>query len=270
MLATPYEERYVSYPCVIQPKLDGVRAIYFNEDFYTRRGEKWSRNLVGHFLKEIEETELKDRILDGEFWHWEWPFQRINAAIGVNRHEPNHDTFHISYNIFDVIEDRPFHERHLTNGACTDLQLTHHVYAVRVLTVKNKEYADWNFEKAVEFKQEGIIYRIGDCRYQQDKRSTQLLKRKVHHEEEFLVLGVEAGKEYDKNGLPCKYSDTTGRLVCSSGNGKIFRVGSGLTDEQRDAIWKNPGLIEGHKIRVRYDSLSTAGIPLKPRITSIC
>jgi len=72
-------------------------------------------------------------------------------------------------------------------------------------------------------------------------RTTDLLKVKSFHDDEALVTGYEEGKG--------KYSKAVGSLVCVSKAGACFKVGSGLTDQQR--IYGNAPKI-GDVIEYRY------------------
>jgi ATP-dependent DNA ligase len=132
---------------------------------------------------------------------------------------------------------------------------------------------------------EGMMYRLGDCPYtvpkqesypegmlrnsklcsrflsDKDNRAWHLLKRKDWQDDEFLCLGVEEGEG--------KLKGTLGSLTCTTAPtdahyDRVFSVGSGLTDSQRDFYWRNPPI--GKLIKVKYLCLSSDGIPLNPTI----
>lgn len=71
------------------------------------------------------------------------------------------------------------------------------------------------------------------------------------HDDEALVTGYEEGKG--------KHQGRTGALVCRSRTGKTFKVGSGLTDAQREA----PPAV-GSVITYKYNELTNDGIPRFP------
>lgn len=262
MLATPYEDHLVGFPCYMQPKLDGVRAIYHDGHFYTRNGERWRDAVVEHILKALFQTALKDTTLDGEFYRHNWKFQRINSAIGVNRFEPSPETPQIQYWIFDRIQyNVPFSQRIIPIFIQEPL---HIVATIKAVTRDNGEEA---FSMWCDHGFEGAIYRTNDCMYL-NERSKHLVKRKQYFEEEFKVVGVERGKI--TSPLGGRNQNRCGSLVCGTAGGETFKVGSGLSDEQRDLFWKTPEVIVGGMVKVRFDSWSTGGKPLKPRMIALC
>jgi DNA ligase-1 len=83
-------------------------------------------------------------------------------------------------------------------------------------------------------------------------RSDTLLKVKSFTDDEAKVI------EHATQGQG-KYKDMAGSLVCVMRNGKRFKVGSGLTDQDR----ANPPAV-GSIITVRYQELTKAGVPRFP------
>jgi DNA ligase-1 len=87
-------------------------------------------------------------------------------------------------------------------------------------------------------------------------RSTTLLKVKTFHDAEAEVIGHEPGKGRHRGRL--------GALSVRLSNGKIFSVGTGFSDKQRET----PPPI-GALITFRYQELSDAGIPRFPSYVGI-
>ena len=83
------------------------------------------------------------------------------------------------------------------------------------------------------------------------KRSSTLLKVKTFCDDEAVVVGYEKGKG--------KYIGKIGALKVRNGNGKEFKLGSGLSDMDRD----NPPDI-GSRVTYKYQELSNDGIPRFP------
>lgn len=63
MLAKPFEEKRVSFPTYISPKLDGVRAFYYKGEFYTRNRKQLKG--LSHLKEVLAEHE---RRLDQSLW----------------------------------------------------------------------------------------------------------------------------------------------------------------------------------------------------------
>jgi len=279
LLAHIYEPHRVTYPCYVQPKLNGIRALYQNGGFQSRDGIPFPVGLLRHLAEPLLPTFAPEVILDGELYVHGWPLQRINAAVTPVRQTPTEDTVQVEYHVFDVVDfERSFFDRiniqtqigHLRKaGGPVALVHTVHVGAEQLA---NQYYAQF-----VEDKYEGMMYRLGDCPYtvakqmkketwgaancrspflsDKDNRCWHLLKRKDWQDHEFECLAVIEGEG--------KLAGTLGALVVLAARGK-FHVGSGLTDSQRAHYWANPPI--GKMIKVKYLCLSSDGIPLNPTI----
>jgi DNA ligase-1 len=82
----------------------------------------------------------------------------------------------------------------------------------------------------------------------QTGRSDVLLKLKLHLDAEAVVIGHEPGRG--------KYQGLLGALLVQTPEGQRFRLGSGLSDAQR----QSPPAI-GSTVTYRYRDLSANGIP---------
>jgi DNA ligase-1 len=89
----------------------------------------------------------------------------------------------------------------------------------------------------------------------ESKRSSTLLKVKQMHDDECVVIGYEDGRG--------KYVGMCGSLVCEY-RGKMFKVGSGLTDADR----KNPPRM-GQLITFGYFEITKNGVPRHPTFKRI-
>lgn len=294
LLAHIYEPHRVTYPCYVQPKLNGIRALYQNGCFQSRDQLPFTPGLLNHLTKSLQETFAPDIILDGELYVHGWPLQRINAAVTPVRQHPTEDTVQVEYHVFDVVDfGKSFEDRllPLTEDSC---QLCPSVFTVETNNVDHAYQADSFYAHFVSLGYEGMMYRLGDCPYtvpkmenintqgrkvpyrgrflsDKDNRCWHLLKRKDWQDHEYECVGVEEGEG--------KYEGTLGALICdcptpnamhrlgvppNPGLFSNFHVGSGLTDAQRHFYWRNPPI--GKLIKVKYLCLSSDGIPLNPTI----
>lgn len=263
MLASKYEEERVSYPCFVQPKLDGIRAYY-------RKGKLFSRDrklikAAPHITEQLALLQLpEDVILDGELYKHGWPLNRINGACGVNRETPSKDSPEVGYCMFDLITEKgTFKDRwgYITDfiiPKLVDMKTVTFVFPIQVHTL---EQADDLYKMYQDHGFEGMIYRVGQCLYRPGTRSLQLLKRKAWLDEWAAVTGVNAGKFTE---LGSKFTNTLGSVSCKFESGATFDVGSGFTDWEREQIWKTPSILK--QIHVRYEKLSADGKPLKPTV----
>lgn len=282
LLAHIYEPHRVTFPCYVQPKLNGIRALYQNGRFQSRDELPFPVGLLDHLAKPLKESFAPEVILDGELYVHGWPLQRINAAVTPVRQQPTEDTLQVEYHVFDVVNfDQPFIAR-LDQRCKIDEGL---IRSVATSWVDSQQMADSCYADFVRIGYEGMMYRLGDCPYtvpkqewsrehcrtldganprarflsDKNNRCWHLLKRKDWQDDEFTCIGVVEGEG--------KYKGTTGALLCVTLSGQRFTVGSGLTDAERDHYWQNPPI--GRLIKVKYLVLSVDGIPLNPTIIAV-
>ena len=290
LLAHTYEPRLVSFPCYVQPKFNGVRALYQNGAFQSRDELPWTPGVLNHLAVQLLELFGPEVVLDGELYHHGWPLQRINGAVAINRREPNEDTIQVDYFVYDQVRfDLPFVERFTEVSeklksivpspelgspcAATTIQ-------VETLEQVNKFYA-----LCVDQKFEGIMYRLGDCPYTVPKQSTSitslignprsraralsdkdnrtwhLIKRKDWQDNEFLITGLVEGEG--------KRTSMVGAIELIARNGKSFRCGTGFTEDEAIRWWDNQALIVGHFAKIQYLVLSSDGIPMNNSLIQI-
>ena len=285
LLAHVYEPHRVTFPCYVQPKLNGIRALYQAGHFQSRDELPFPPDLLDHLAKPLFEIFGPEVILDGELYKHGWPLQRINAAVTPVRLKPTEDTLQVEYHVFDVVDyTKPFHER------CFKPKLQWPTI-VQTFVAYEQEDADVAYAHFVSLGYEGMMYRLGDCpytipkqdhiplelewptftktRYLSDKnnRCWHLLKRKDWQDDEFEIVAVNEGegKNYNMTGsFSYRYKD--GRDLFDK-DGKRPTVGSGITDAERQHYWNVPPI--KRLIKIKYLVLSSDGIPLNPTIITI-
>lgn len=296
LLAHVYSPHRVTYPCYVQPKLNGVRALYQDGAFQSRDEIPFTKGLLDHLAQPLKELFPPATILDGELYVHGWSLQRILGAITPNRKSEREDTALVEYHVFDVVDfTKTFSERKV--GRCVHLPSWDKppIRFVQHDIVYDEAEANRFYARVVADGFEGIMYRLGKCPYtipnqpirfpgegpnrrarylsDQDNRCWHLLKRKNWQDDEFFCVGVTSGEG--------KYSNTLGALRCVIDNMKYiqfrkegvayhdltFNVSSGLTDSDRDHYWLNPPI--GRKIKVKYLFLSDEGIPQNPQVMAV-
>jgi ATP-dependent DNA ligase len=294
LLAHTYEPHRVTYPCYVQPKLNGIRALYQNGHFQSRDQLPFPKGLLDHLARPLLQTFDERTVLDGELYVHGWPLQRINAAVTPVRLQPTEDTVKVEYHIFDQIDfAKRFHERKL--GNCVHLPANDKppIRFVQHDIVDDEDAANRFYARTVADGYEGIMYRIGFCPYtqpkqqfwngqapsrrtrywsDQDNRCWHLLKRKDWQDDEFYCIDVVEGEGKLKGTLGAVVCRVTQRTGQHGEGGEItidhrLHVGSGLSDSERAHYWSNPPI--GRLVKVKYLCLSEAGIPLNPTILCI-
>lgn len=287
ILAHVYEPHRVTWPAYVQPKLNGIRALYQNGRFQSRDELPFPVGLLDHLSVPLRGTFDPSVILDGELYVHGWPLQRINAAVTPVRQQPTEDTLKVEYHVFDVVDFTcPFIDRVTTTLPFT-YQCPPKIHLVNNVYVGTEWEANRQYAAFVANGYEGMMYRLGDCPYtvpkmlesqtalqgvpsnrrflsDKNNRCWHLLKRKDWQDDEFVCIGVVEGEG--------KYVGTLGALTCVTprtefARGHAFSVGSGLTDAEREHYWANPPI--GRLIKVKYLVLSNDGIPLNPTVLAV-
>ena len=159
MLAHKYSPSRITYPCFIQPKLNGVRGIHLPRGkFQSRYGEIWNDSVVEHALSALTRVGL---FLDGEFYCHGMSLQNINSRIAVVRGEPHAERDKIKFCIFDVIVDAPFYKRNLVLHKLRERFKDHPAISVvktfEIATEAEGDYYYNHWKHVEEF--EGAMYR---------------------------------------------------------------------------------------------------------------
>ena len=268
----------LTFPFYVQPKLNGVRALYHQGIMQSRglreeEGKVWDPSVVLHFTQPLALACPPTWILDGELYCHGKSLQQINSAVAVKRKSTSSVTHEIHYHIFDIIDTqclhRPFHERAELLELLKTQLVIHQATTVQVVPtvcVNNPGLDDELYQSYRSQGYEGIMYRLPLAPYgfaeecgNKENRWKSLLKRKGWIDDEFLILGFELTTGAKGNqGF---------QLTCQTQRGHEFTVGSGLTVEQQNYYAQNSP--EGFLAKVRFEMLSDKGIPLKPTLEAI-
>jgi len=221
-------------------KLDGIRAVWDGYRFWSRSGNPIT--VPPEFTRAFPQV-----ILDGEIFGVRGQFDSTSGI--VRKKVPEYSEWcNLNYCVFDCprMAQSPFVERYsylekLIRGQ-VHLKLCEHV-------VIQKENIPAKLSDIVDKGGEGLMLRNPQSLYE-FKRTSSLLKVKQMHDAEAVVIGYEDGTG--------KYRGLCGSLMCEY-RGKMFKCGSGLTDEQR----ANPPKI-GTKITFGYFEIGTSGVPRFP------
>jgi ATP-dependent DNA ligase len=289
MLARTLGPKFNQFPCYVQPKLNGVRALYQDgelwEDapgvFQSRDEKVWAHQVLEHLHKELKSIKklTGDLILDGELYVHGWRLQRINGAIAVNRLEPNDDTRQVEFHVFDVVDPKKsFSERYFDVMHDIARASLPHIKFVQTDFVANREQLDGYFHAYTQLGYEGIMLRpdgpyefgehLGRGGTMTSYRSRTLWKHKQWEDGEWHCVGWTRGEGKADIGIGAlvlarkdaviveKYDGT------ATVHGETFKVGTGFTDEERIEFMNNPPIRK--KVKVRYLCLTADGIPFNP------
>ncbi|KIM38613.1 hypothetical protein M413DRAFT_239846 [Hebeloma cylindrosporum] len=235
----------------VSEKLDGVRTYYDGKQFLSRLGNPFTP--PNWFIDKLP----KDVTLDGELYGGRGNFQStVSIVKTVNSiHWKN-----ITFQLFDIPSrgEEAFEQRydflqktfgeggtHATDQIC----VVHHEVA------KNRQHVLDKLKEIETLGGEGLMLRKPSSVYE-GRRSGSLLKIKTFYDAEAIVVGHAPGKGRNKG--------ITGALKCKMESGKLFNVGSGLTDKIRTT----PPKI-GKIITYRFQELTRDGVPRFPSFIGV-
>lgn len=255
----------------LQPKLNGVRALYQGGHFQSRDELPWNDAVLAHLTTPLKSMFPEERIiLDGELYVHGWPLQRINGAVQIARTAPREDTCEVQYWVFDVVNYQKEFVLRFAEASQRICGFDHPlIYAVTTVQADTEADAEKFYVQVVSENFEGIMYRIGLCPYtwpsmgrkisDKNNRTWHLLKRKDWQDDEFVCLEVKEGEG--------KRAGMVGAFICGTPTGATFGVGSGLTDSEALFWFENPPV--GRKIKVKFLTYTNDGIPFNPTVEAV-
>jgi DNA ligase-1 len=257
MLALDYKVRHsdIIFPCFVQPKIDGVRAIYNNGDMYSRTGKKF--NFLDHIIDEIKSFYPEAKYLDGELFSDELTFQEISGIVrrSKNRDLVNNNKIH--YIVYDLVSDKDYKERiKEINENIGNNKNFKYVYAIKhnQIAYKSSEIEDFH-EKYVSLGYEGLIIRNFKGKYLVKNRSKDLQKYKKFIDEEFKIVSFTQGEGIEA-GLVIWICET------NDDNKTLFHVRpKGCHSERRDMFLNSSNFL-GKMLTVKYFEMTDPPNPV--------
>lgn len=197
-------------------KLDGIRAFWNGKKLLSRGGKtihapKW-------FLQGFPPFEI-----DGELWSKRGEFEFIQSVVMDKT--PSKEWRKITYNIFEVPNQKGGLKKRLkVLKTYLKNENAPHLRIIKQFTCKDKTHLQSFFNDIIEKKGEGVVLRDPKAPYI-NKRTKKALKMKKFDDSECEVIAHHKGKG--------KYKNSLGSFTCKLENNITFKIGSGLSDYQR-------------------------------------
>jgi len=286
---------------IIQPKYDGIRIIYNprNREFYTRNQEVLKpekRPNLEHIASQFDKLisiypELGDFVFDGELFAGNW-----NDTMTLTSSEtqlPNYEK--LGFIVYDLISLKDYLGYRPTSGKTSIVDGRAQLERVETLYELFNNSYDSNkqiyhitpniklapitqipidyvvgdetimnlIDEYVSLGYEGCMVKLPDSPYV-DGRKEYWVKLKPTNEIEGIIVDVLEGdgKHAGKVGSFIVKSVINGREV-------IYKVGSGMSDEQRKQYWNNRTSLIGKIVDVKYQELTKDGIPRFPILVRV-
>lgn len=240
MLADVYRPGMSLNDYWVSEKYDGVRGYWDGKQLWTRGGE---RVVAPAWFT----APLPAQPLDGELWAGRGRF--AHAVSTVRSQTPNDAAWReMRFMVFDL-PTQPGDFTARLAALRNLLPITDAPWVVPVPQQRATTHAELQalLDKTVKMGGEGLMLHRGSSQYR-GERNNDLLKVKPYEDAEARVIEHVPGKG--------RHSARLGALVVETPDGKRFRLGSGLTDAERD----NPPAI-GSWVTYRYNGTTAKGLP---------
>ena len=267
MLAYPFKEHRAVWPCIIQPKLNGVRCEaklieeenglfgkVYSVQLKSRDGKIYKVPHIQDDLLKLYEVnpELHDVIFDGELYCYGMLLQDIVSA--VKKH--NHNSSKIEYHIYDTKCDIDQRKRLLKLNSIGYNTFNYiSIKFVKYHTAYHKESAEAYAESFIQVGYEGAILRNPTAMYQ-SRRTYDLMKIKKVFDKEFLLVDIiESGNDTYK-GQPI------GMFICRNDKtDATFKVTPQATKKERHEYLINKDKYLGKDITVTFRERTKDKLP---------
>jgi len=268
MLAQTYKEaKGFETPCLVQPKLDGVRAYFYQGKFRSRNHKEYYN--MNHLIKNLLKIKI-NVIFDGELYNHDMTFQELMKYVKLKEIKEIKDDKenmipeikkYVKYHIFDCyFPDNPemsFKDRYaylqsfqkeLTKATVTAIKIVdvEEISEISELEAMHDEYASQGYE--------GIMLRTPESPYE-FKRSKFLQKYKKFIDDEFEIIGFDKEVQ-DKISLVI--------WKCKTKEGLEFNCRPKGTHEERAELYKNAKNYIGKNLTVVFQEYTDEGKPRFP------
>jgi DNA ligase 1 len=240
LLAQIYESGLDVTQYLVSEKYDGVRAVWDGKQLKSRQGHVI--HAPAWFTKDLPKSPL-----DGELWLARGQFDALSGA--VRKDEPvDAEWKNIAYMVFELPNATgSFEARAKQIVKIVTKAKVSHLKAVKQFKVRDEAELNRELQKVLKNGGEGLMLHRADAPYVTG-RSDVLLKLKLLLDAEAKVVGYTKGRG--------KYQGKVGALVVETPEGIRFKLGTGLSDAQRE----NPPKI-GSLVTYTYRDKTKTGKP---------
>jgi DNA ligase 1 len=253
MLAQPFDKHgsKVVYPCLAQPKSDGLRMVAVKEN---GKVTLWTRTRkpitsLHHIIKAIEGLPVDNMTFDGEAYNHDLKDDFETIVSGVRTDEVSEHSHLIQYHIYDlIIEDLDFVQRSRT--VKTIIPKPHeYLKIVETVACNSKEDVLVLLDRSLEQGYEGLMLRNIKGKYE-SRRSYNLQKVKVFEDKEFPIVGVKEGRG--------KLAGHAATFTCKTEGGHLFDAKLKGSTAMLKRYLNEPELWQGKQLTVQFQGLTRA------------
>jgi ATP-dependent DNA ligase len=281
MLAHPYDAAHAKkmpFPCLVQPKLDGVRMVAritcaATVELASRTGKSFA-HLLPLFEADLVHASASASaasaasasaasasvlVLDGELYSHGAGFQTV-VGMAKNTRTVAAAAGKLRYHVYDLYLPHapamPFRARcALLAGLVGKGASSSSLELVEAKACETAEAVRGFLQGYLQQGYEGVMLRDPGSAYALGKRSDGLLKYKLFRDAEYRIVGVDEAGGRDAG---------TALFVCTNADGRRFRVRPMGTLEQRGAMLHAATELVGKMLTVRFQELTDDGVPRFP------
>jgi DNA ligase-1 len=250
-------KKWVTYPCDVQPKLDGCRCLaYWDGDSIvlgSRSGKPWN---LPHIVEQLRKVLPEDASIDGELFVPEISFQQITKLI-KSKFAMERES--VQYHVYDLPisgeEGLTWLDRKMALRALFSVNALSSIVPVRTITAESEDDIIRLQSEFVRDGYEGAMVRLLDGIYEWGYRSKSLLKVKTFDDHEYRIVGFDNGR--GKN-------ETTVTWTCELPDGRRFNVAPIGKREHREQMLASAESYVGMLLKVKHFGYTDAGFPRFP------
>ena len=266
MLAKKFKDmkHKITYPCLVQPKLDGLRGFaQVNGDVKITSRKFKPYDAVSHLHTELKELfgELNVPV-DGEIYLHGLTLEEINRRAKKYREGITEEMEFWVFDIADTtktnIERNEILDRIKTRAKNMGVKHSNIVFVPTAIANCEEDVYKLHDEYVKE-GYEGAIIRNKKGMYLMEKRSSDLQKYKEFEDDEFKVLGIFSGEGREAGAIiyTCEVKNPKSQ--------KTFDIRPRGSIEMRiEAMKKGEKFYIGKELTVRYQGLTELNVPQFP------
>jgi len=267
MLAHKYVEhkQKIVFPCIVQPKLDGIRFLATVNGFFSRGRKEFTS--CQHIREELNDFFSKNPTarIDGEAYTHEYKedFEKICSAVKKSAEHATAEDIElqkkVEYHVYDAPRIDAYTE--VDNFVDRQRELAHtfkdykYIKVVPTVIVNNEDEIMALKTQWISEGWEGIMIRQMNSPYQ-GKRSYNLLKLKDFLDDEFEIVAVNEGSG--------KLAGHCGSFTFKMKNGKTFDAKMIGSIDRLKYLFEHQDEVIGQVGTVRYQNLTSDQIPRFP------
>jgi DNA ligase-1 len=234
MLAMKYDPDRVVFPCVVQPKLDGIRCLAAcgRDSFVVLHSRGGQVLRLPHIEKSLGALMRAGDVWDGELYMHGKPFDAIKEMLASAAEQ-------LEFHVFDRVSGEPFAARMACVRAGGPIQ------TVKTSEAKTRKEIEMIHEQFRDAGYEGVVLRDPDAGYKH-ARSYALMKLKTFDDSEFRAVSFDIAADHSL------------LITCLTGEGIRFRAR--LPRASTAAVDFEAGVT----VTVRHLGWTSGGVPRQP------